>query len=160
MEPGRDAQGPAEILVEHVELPLRLPDLSYLTNDELAALRQRLNTVRREARARATATMAGLPTVQKAWIKSLSLKTDDHERGEIMRALEAELLRHPEAYLEYAHANSLIALDEAIKAEMIQRDLMSPKKRGRKAAEPTPPTAPALPTETPDVMTMMEMLED
>jgi hypothetical protein len=104
--------------------------------------------------------MAGLPTVQKAWIKALSLKADAHERDEIMLALEAELLRHPEAYLEYAHANALIALDEAIKAEMIQRELMAPKKKGRKAVEHTPPTAPALPTDTPDVMTMMGMIED
>lgn len=113
----------------------------------------------REARKKSTAVITRIPNVQKAWLRSLSLKSDDPERVAILAALELELLRHPEAFLAYAHANSLVVLDEGFKAEMAKRQVPLSTK-GKKAPPPPPPKpAPPIP-EQPDVMGMIQALED
>lgn len=145
--------------MDHASLPVRLPDLSHLTNEQLGALRGKLAPMMRETRKKATSVITRIPSVQKAWLRTLSLKSDDPERASILAVLELELLRHPEAFLTYALANSLVALDEGLKAEMTQRQMLTPKK-GKKAAPTLPPKVPTIPGEEPDVLTMMQVLDD
>lgn len=127
--------------IEHVSLPVRLPDLAHLTDDELQALRRKIASMTRDARKKATSVIGRIPSVQKPWMKSLGLKTDDPARQEILSTLELELLRHPDAFLAYAYVNSLFVLDEGLKAEGVRRMGLPGKKY-----KPTP-----LPTQAPEV---------
>lgn len=129
---------------EHVSLPIRTPDLTHLSNEELHALRSKVASMTREARKRANNAILKHPTLKDPWFKSMSVKGDDPEREEVMRRLEQQLLRFPEAFLSYAYANSLFVLDEAFRQEMLRRSLPAnaPKKK-KQATASTPPPEPA-----------------
>ena len=142
------------VALEHVSLPVRLPDLSHLTNDELQALRHRISLMTRDARKKATNIINRIPSVQKPWMRTLSLKPDDPTRQESFAKLELELLRHPEAFLAHAYVNSLFVLDEGLRAEMGRRSLLPT--RGKNKFVPTP-----LPKEAgDDVLSAIQAIED
>jgi len=140
---------------DHVTLPIRLPDLTHLTNDELHALRSKLSTGMRDGRKKATTIISRIPEVRSPWMKSMSLKTDDPTRAEIMANLEFELLRHPEAYIAYAHVNSLFLLDGAIRDEMLRRSMLPNGKSKKKAEEVQAP-----PPVEEDVLATIQAIEE
>jgi len=125
---------------DHLSLPVRLPDFSHLSNEELRALRSKIGSVTRDARKKAQSAIQKYPAVRQSWMQVMGQKRDpDHE--EAYRTLERELLRYPEAFLAEAYVNSLFVLDEAIRAEMLKRSFNGtaiPKKKSKTEPPPTP----------------------
>lgn len=130
---------------DHVTLPVRIIDLSHLSNDELQSLRNKASILSREARRKANATIHRVEALNRFWMKSMSLKSNasPQERAEVLVPFERELLRHPEAYFAFAYANSLLTLDEMFRTEMTKRNVPgtgAPKKaKAFTTPTPTPP---------------------
>lgn len=147
---------------DHVTLPVTLPPLTHLTNEELGSLRNKLSTTLREARRKANQTIGRFEALRKPWSRSLSVhkNTPPDERTEIMRSFERELLRIPEAFLAHAYANALVTLDMACREEILRRPGLSTKKKGQ--AAPCPPEVkPAPLLEGSDaIMAMFEGVDD
>ena len=112
----------------HSSLPVRVPSLDRLTNPELIALRNRIHAITRKARKDASKALCKEETVKTLWLATLG-NTADREHACI--EFEAELLRHPDAFLVYAWANALTALDQTIRAEMVRRSALEPARRRR-----------------------------
>jgi hypothetical protein len=142
---------------DHVTLPVTLPSLDHLSNEELSALRSKFASSAREARRKATQVIQRFETLKKPWSRSVSVHkgTPPEERAEIMRAFEKELLRVPEAFLAHAYANSLVTLDGACREELIRRTgTVGPKKKSvEPKARPTAPVPTVL--EGPDAFAAM-----
>jgi hypothetical protein len=138
---------------EHVSLPVRIPDLTYLTNEELQALRSKVGSMTRDARKKANLIIQKYPDLRDAWMKSLGVKIDDPDRDAVFQAMERRLLHYPDAFLAHAYVNSLFVLDAAFRDEMLRRSLPG---NGKKKAKPhTPPPEPTLETRPP-----WEVLDD
>ncbi len=152
---------------DHVTLPVTLPSLDHLTNEELGALRSRLSLTAREARRKANQIIQRTESLKKPWGRSLSLQksTPADERTAIMQEFERELLRVPEAYIAHAYANSLVLLDTACREAMSQRALPLSKKKTTPVALP-PPKIPEPPDTTKrifgmdDLAAMFDQAED
>lgn len=124
---------------DHATLPVALPSLDHLTNEELAALRTRVVSTMRDVRRKATLVIGRTPSLAKPWSRSLNVDKDTphEERVAAFTELERELLKVPEAYLNHAYANTLVTLDLALREEVARRT--NPKK---KPAEPPPKPEP------------------
>lgn len=106
--------------VEHVVLPVHLPDLSSIQNADIKALRSRIQTEGRKARAEASKAIYKEDILRKPWMTSLGNGSDE-DKAEARRVFEQEILRYPDAFLRHAWANALSSLDNALLGEMIRR---------------------------------------
>jgi hypothetical protein len=114
----------------HITLPVPRLDLSHLTNQELSALRGRIQAEAREARKLATKVLSGKDaTLRNLWMTSLSAKPE--VSADAKAAFEKEVLRHPDAFVKYAFANAYHVLDQAVHAEMLERSKNEPKPKKR-----------------------------
>jgi hypothetical protein len=61
--------------------------------------------------------------IRGLWMETVTSKPNatEEEKDETLRQFQREVLRYPEAFLAYAHANSLHVLDKAIWGEMVKR---------------------------------------
>lgn len=142
---------------EHTALPIRVPSLVHLTDQELSDLRSKLTYQSREARRRATQAIGKSSSLQKLFNKTLNLTKDTkiEERENVMAMFEKELLRVPDAFIAHAYANSLILLDVACRDELLRRKGPAPKKK--KATDTTPPAK----TEgSSDIMSIVDALSE
>jgi hypothetical protein len=131
---------------EHTSLPVHIPDVKHLSNDELHALRNKALNLSRDARKKSGAAIIKIPTVKKLWIALLGANANNPDRPRLIRELEKELLRFPAVYFLYAYANSLFVLDAAFRAEMDSRNIpVGPPKKKKTLVVIHP--APAAPTE-------------
>ncbi len=150
---------------DHATLPVALPSLDHLTNEELGALRGKVMTVMREARRKSTQVIGRAPSLKKSWSKSLTITKDTapEARIAILTEFEQELLRVPEAYLAHAYANSLTRFDELLRETLARRSTGSVNPR-KKASTPAPvvakieepPSAPPPPPEPPPTQPALE----
>lgn len=131
---------------EHASLPVAIPSLEHLTNDELNALKGKFSATAKEARRRANQTLGRFPQLKKPWQRSLSVgkSTPDGDRAAVFAEFERELLRVPEAYVAHAYANSLILLEMSCRDEMLRRSMLPPMKKrsGPAPAVPSPAAEP------------------
>src|SRR5574343_875277 len=96
---------------EHLSCPLPLPPLEHLTMAELTALRQELHRVGKVARKEASKTLQKIPVLNSLWLKTIAVKTDDENRLAVLEAFNRELVKHPDAFVKHAYANSLVIID-------------------------------------------------
>jgi len=85
----------------------------------------------REARKKSSALLGRIQPLRGPWMTFINAKESDPERDAKLLRFEQALLRHPEAYLTYAHATSLIMFDEALRAELARREMPLTKKKAR-----------------------------
>jgi hypothetical protein len=111
---------------EHLSCPLPLPPLDHLSVAELTALRQELHRIGRTARKEASKTIQKIPGLNKLWLKTIAVKTDDENRLAILEEFNRELVKHPEAFVKHAYANSLVIIDTAIHDEAMKRAATTP----------------------------------
>lgn len=120
--------------LEHVVLPVHLPDLGQVKNEAVKALRDRLYAEKRKARKEAAKLIAKEPKLQDLWMASLGTGSEE-SRAAARIAFEVEIMRHPEAFLKHAWANTLTYLESALQEEMIERSKLrqgqEPKKKAR-----------------------------
>jgi hypothetical protein len=119
---------------EFQSLPIPLPDLSHLTQAELAALRSSISAESKEARKTAVKLLGKTPVVKDLWLKSVGLPTatPPEERALIMDPLHRECLRYPETFLRHAWANALCVLDRHIWDEMVKRSKAAEEAKPKK----------------------------
>lgn len=117
-------------------LPIRLPPLDHLTNEELQALQAKLLAAAREARRKANSAIMKTESLKETWNRMLSLKkkSPPEEREGVLSSFERELLKQPECFIAHAFANSLVMVEAACRKETFSRS--NGKKR---ATEPPPP---------------------
>lgn len=126
---------------EHTSLPVQVPDIKHLSNEELHALRNKALNLSRDARKKSGTAIIKIPTVKKLWIALLGANANNPDRPRLIRELEKELLRFPTVFFLYAYANSLFVLDAAFRAEMDSRNIpVGPPKKKKTliAVEPAP----------------------
>lgn len=127
---------------DHLSLPVRLPDLAHLSNEELRALRAKIGSMTRDARRKAQTAIQKYPSIREPWMRVLGQKRGP-DSEEAYRTLERELLRHPDAFLAEAYVNSLFVLDEAIRDEILKRSFNGTGAEKKKPkTEPPKPVAP------------------
>lgn len=107
---------------EHLSTPVPVPDFSHLTMKELTSLRGFIASQMKEARKRSIQVLSKTD-VKHLWMETVTSKpgATDEEKLDKLREFQREVLRYPEAFLAYAHANSLFVLDRAIWEEMVRR---------------------------------------
>lgn len=107
----------------HLTLPVPLPDLTHLTQAELASLKGAIASRTKEARKDSVKALGKIPVVRDLWLKIVALPstTSEEERAGITEPFHRECLRHPDAFLVYAYANALWTLDRHIWEEMLRR---------------------------------------
>ena len=106
---------------EHLSCPLPIPPLDHLTQLELTALREMLHRINKEARKEASKTITKIPALYSLWLKTIAIKTAAEDSTATLEAFNRELVRHPDAFLKHAYANSLLILDTAIHEEALKR---------------------------------------
>lgn len=108
---------------EHLTVPVPLPPLDHLSLAELTSLRSFLNSRTKEYRRDANKALQKAGEVRNLWMTTLSLRAtaSEEERQAAFEPFHRELLRHPEAYLAYAQANSMHVMSEHVWAEMVRR---------------------------------------
>lgn len=108
--------------VDHLSTPVPLPDLSHLKPAELSALRGFIGSQMKEARKRSIQLLSKTD-IRGLWMDTVTSKPNatEDEKADALRHFQREVLRYPEAFLAYAHANSLHVLDKAIWDEMVRR---------------------------------------
>jgi hypothetical protein len=111
---------------DHLSCPLPLPPLDHLTPAELRALRDVLHREGRVARKEASKTLSKIPELNGLWLKTIALKTDAENYTETLDAFNRELVKHPDAFLKHAYANSLVIMDGAIHDETLKRAEVAP----------------------------------
>jgi len=89
---------------------------------ELSSLRGYISSQMKEARKRSVQVLSKTD-IRQLWMETVTSKpgSTDEEKAEVLRKFQQEVLRYPEAFLAYAHANSLHVLDKAIWDEMLKR---------------------------------------
>ena len=108
---------------DHATLPLVLPSLTHLTNEELGAFRDKVGAASRDARRKANQVLQKHGELKAAWSRSLSItgETPEADRANILGTFERELLRVPEAFIAHAFANSLVTLVAVCRNEALHR---------------------------------------
>jgi hypothetical protein len=106
--------------LEHVVLPVHLPDLSQVKNEDVKALRDRIYAEKRKARKEATKLIAKEPKLRDLWMVSLGTGPEETKNAARV-AFEIEIMRYPEVFLKHAWANALTSLENALQGEMIER---------------------------------------
>lgn len=121
-------------LVNHVSLPVHVPNMAGISNQELNSIRSHIQFLGRDARKKANMVIGKIATLRPLWMNTVSLGTraSPETRTEVMGAFEHELLRHPTAFVSYAMANSLAALDSALMDEVVRRTKLEPPKLAKK----------------------------
>lgn len=112
------------VSADHLATPVPIPDFSHLTLLELNALRGFIAGQMKEARKKANLAISkSAPALKSLWLTSLSLRSDasEEERKAVIEPFHREILKHPEAFFAYAHANALFVLDRALMAETLLR---------------------------------------
>lgn len=109
--------------VEHLTMPVEVPDLTHLTSAELTSLRGFIGSQMRDARKKANQAISKVDSLRPLWVDTVASKPNAtaEETDEILRLFHREVLRHPTAFLSYAYANSLHVLDRAIWGELLRR---------------------------------------
>lgn len=136
VEPDTVVPEPEEVVeapipsMNHVSLPIHVPDMSGISNQELQAVRAHIQFVGRDARKKANVLLGKNEFLRPLWMGTVSLGTraTEEDRLRVMGAFERELLRHPAAFVSYSLANSLAVLDSVLRDETVRRTkLESPK---------------------------------
>ena len=124
---------------DHVSLPLPLPSLRHLTEEELGKLRLRVSSTARDARRKANLIIQRNTSLKGSWGRSLSIHkgTSVEDRTAIMRDFERELLRVPEAFIAHAYANALVVFEGLCREESLRRVIPGSRKK-KKPPEPSP----------------------
>lgn len=104
--------------VDHVSLPVGIPNLTHLTTQELTSLKGVLVLQAREARKKSNQLLNKSEDLRKVWVDTLSASVFAETRRQDFQRL---LVKHPQAFLAYAYANSLRVIEEAVRAEMNRR---------------------------------------
>lgn len=110
------------VAVDHLASPIPIPDFSHLKTPELSALRGYIASQMKEARKKSVQLLSKTD-IRGLWMETVTSKPNatDEEKDAALRNFQREVLRYPEAFLAYAHANSLHVLDRAIWDEMVRR---------------------------------------
>lgn len=109
---------------EHLASPIPIPDFSHLTVQELSALKSYVTSHMKEARKKAHSAIGKTPqSLKSLWMGTLSMRSDasEEDRRSVLEPFHREILKYPEAFFLYAHANALFVLDRAIMDEMLRR---------------------------------------
>lgn len=130
----------------HLILPIPLPTLEHLTDDELSALQAKFTSAAREARRKANASIQRDAALRLLYMRTLGKEPAEED----VQAFEQRLLRNPEAYIAYAYANALIHLDTTCRNESLRRHGTDSRKSKRK---PEVMLTKPLSEHTPDVLT-------
>jgi hypothetical protein len=138
---------------DSLSFPIRVPDLTHLKADELQALRHKLVLLIKDARRKSNAAMGRVPELKTPWMKMMAVKATAPNAEEVRIAFERELVRHPEAFVAYVHANSVALLDITIQREGLGRYVPPTSKKKAAAAPSLAPAAPTVPS-PPPVMTV------
>lgn len=137
---------------DSLSFPLRVPDLKHLKADELQALRHKLALLIKDSRRKSNAAIGRVPELKKPWMRMMALKTNDPNAEAVTAEFERELVRHPDAFVAYVHANSVAMLDIAIQREGLGRYVPPASKKKAVAAPSQAPAASTVPS-PPPVMT-------
>lgn len=111
-------------VVGHASLPIRVPSLANLTNQELGALRGKIHTVARKARKDASKIICKDTGLKNLWLQTLS----SSDNQESLARFETALMRNPDAFIAHSWANSLVSLGQALQTEMFSRAKIKPKR--------------------------------
>ncbi len=103
---------------EHGALPISIPDLTPLTNDELLSLRRYIQGQVREARKKSNQLLNRDEKLRRAWVDTIGGSQMAHDAKPVFLRL---ILKFPAAFLAYTYVNSLFVIDEAILIEINKR---------------------------------------
>ena len=109
---------PSLSAAEHGALPISIPDLTPLANDELLALRRYIQNQTRDARKKSNQLLNRDEKLRKAWVDTIGGSQMAHDARPAFLRL---LLKYPSAFIAYTYVNSLFVIDEAILAEINRR---------------------------------------
>lgn len=101
--------------------PSELPALDLLTTQELGALRSAFLKESQDARKRSNKLLVKTPSLSLLWTRSMSSNLTTEEKQFVNDSLHLALMKQPDAFIAYNHANTMARLAHVVWQELLLR---------------------------------------